>query len=149
VSTQESGAGEDRVRVGFTAGRPSPQRLIELVTDPRAGAIVTFEGVTRDVPQLQYDVDEPAAREVIAGIANDVLRRHGLLGAAVEHRTGDAPLSEPTVAVAVSAAHRDEAFAGARELVDRIKEDAPIRKREVDEGAGEWVAGNEPSNLED
>jgi molybdopterin synthase catalytic subunit len=51
------------------------------------------------------------------------------------------PLGEPSVVVAVSAAHRDEAFAGAREAIDRIKAEAPIWKREVDGGEGRWVDG--------
>ena len=55
------------------------------------------------------------------------------------------PLGEPGVVVAVSAGHREEAFAGAREAIDRIKAEAPIWKRELDAaGAGEWVEGVAP-----
>ena len=60
------------------------------------------------------------------------MERHGLEAAAAEHRVGAVPLGEPSVIVAVSAAHREEAFAGAREAIDRIKAEAPIWKREVD-----------------
>ena len=67
---------------------------------------------------------------------------HDLLAAAAEHRVGSVPLGEPAVVVAVAAGHREEAFAGAREAIDRIKAEAPIWKREVDEdGSGEWVEG--------
>ena len=63
------------------------------------------------------------------------IERHGLCAAAAEHRVGVVPLSEPSVAVAVSAPHRAEAFAGAREIIDEIKAQAPIWKKEE----GEWV----------
>ena len=66
--------------------------------------------------------------------------RHGLCAAAAEHRVGRVPLSEPSVIVAVSAAHRGEAFAGAREIIDAIKARAPIWKTEE----GEWVEGAPP-----
>ena len=55
------------------------------------------------------------------------------------------PLGEPSVVVAVSAAHRGEAFAGAREAIDRIKAEAPIWKREVEAAAQRrWVEGSPP-----
>ena len=75
--------------------------------------------------------------ERIAAILADCVAAHGLEAAAAEHRTGTVPLGEPSVIVAVSAAHRGEAFAGAREAIDRIKAEAPIWKREV----GGWRAG--------
>jgi molybdopterin synthase catalytic subunit len=71
--------------------------------------------------------------------------RHALCAAAVEHRVGAVPLSEPSVIVAVSAPHRAEAFAGAREIIDRAKAEAPIWKREVDGGRGRWVEGSRPA----
>jgi molybdopterin synthase catalytic subunit len=82
------------------------------------------------------------AEERIAAILLDCVERHGLLAAAAEHRVGRVPRGEPGVVVAVSAGHREEAFAGAREAIDRIKAEAPIWKRELDAaGAGEWVEG--------
>jgi molybdopterin synthase catalytic subunit len=57
---------------------------------------------------------------------------------------GLVPLSQPSVVVAVSAPHRDAAFAGAREAIDRIKAEAPIWKKELDGGAGGWVEGTVP-----
>jgi molybdopterin synthase catalytic subunit len=58
----------------------------------------------------------------------------------VEHRVGEVPLSEPSVIVAASAPHRGEAFAGAREVIDRVKAEAPIWKKEP----GRWVEGAVP-----
>ena len=65
-------------------------------------------------------------------IARAAVERHGLCAAAVEHRVGDVPLSEPSVVVAARPPHRGEAFAGAREIIDRVKAEAPIWKKEVE-----------------
>ena len=80
----------------------------------------------------------------IEAILRDAIERHGLCAAAAEHRIGTVPLSEPSVLVAVSAPHRGEAFAGAREVIDRIKAEAPIWKKEIEGGEGRWVEGSQP-----
>ena len=127
-----------------TAEPLSLDALVERVRDPRAGAVVTFQGVTREAERLDYEAYAEMAAERIARIVAAAIERHGLCAAAAEHRVGTVPLSEPSVAVAVSAPHRGEAFAGARELIDRIKAEAPIWKREVDGGEGRWVEGTRP-----
>ena len=119
--------------------------LAERVRDPRAGAVVTFSGVTRDVERLEYEAYTEMAEERMRAIAADALETHGLCAAAVEHRVGDVPLSEPSVIVAVSAPHRGEAFAGAREIIDRVKAEAPIWKKEIEGGEERWVTGTPPS----
>ncbi len=114
------------------------------VTDRRAGAVVTFQGVTREVDRLEYEAYAEMATERMEEIARAALERHGLCAAAVEHRVGHVPLTEPSVVVAASSPHRGEAFAGAREIIDRVKAEAPIWKKEV-EGADErWVEGSSP-----
>ena len=118
--------------------------LVERVRDPRAGAVVTFQGVTREVERLEYEAYAEMAGERLAAIVADAIERHGLCAAAVEHRVGTVPLSEPSVAVAVSAPHRPEAFAGAREIIDRVKAEAPIWKKEVEDGDARWVEGAKP-----
>src|SRR3954451_4873420 len=115
--------------------------LVARVRDPRAGAVVTFQGVTREVDRLEYEAYVEMAEERIAAIVGGALERHGLCAAACEHRVGDVPLSEPSVAVAVSAPHRKEAFDGAREIIDRVKAEAPIWKKEIEDGEGRWVDG--------
>ena len=114
------------------------------VRDPRAGAVVTFSGVTRAVERLEYEAYAEMAGERMAEIVAAALARHGLCAAAVEHRVGDVPLSEPSVIVAASAPHRGEAFAGAREIIDRVKAEAPIWKKEIEGGGGRWVEGESP-----
>ena len=118
--------------------------LAARVRDPRAGAVVTFSGVTREVERLEYDAYAEMAEERMAAIAAEAAERHGLCAAAVEHRIGDVPLSEPSVIVAASAPHRGEAFAGAREIIDRVKAEAPIWKKEIEGAEGRWVEGAKP-----
>lgn len=106
--------------------------------------MVIFEGVTRDVERLDYEAYTSMAAERIKRIVAECVREHGLRAAAAEHRVGSVALGEPSVIVAVSAVHRAEAFAGAREAIDRIKAEAPIWKREAGAARGSdggWVAG--------
>jgi MoaE-MoaD fusion protein len=129
--------------VPHVAVREEPLALDALaaaVRDPRAGAVVTFSGVTREVDHLDYEAYAEMAAEQIHAIVAAAIERHGLCAAAAEHRVGRVPRSEASVIVAASAPHRGEAFAGAREIIDEIKARAPIWKREE----GEWVAGEEP-----
>jgi MoaE-MoaD fusion protein len=123
----------------------SADALIERVRDARAGAVVTFQGVTRNVDRLEYEAYAEMAEPRIAEILRDAIERHGLCAAAAEHRVGTVPLSEPSVLVAVSAPHRGEAFAGARDVIDRIKAEAPIWKKEVAGGEERWVEGRAPA----
>jgi MoaE-MoaD fusion protein len=135
-----SGGGVGAMHSRLTREPLSLERLIELVRDPRAGAVVTFSGVTREVAELEYEAYAEMAERQIADIVSRAIERHGLCAAAAEHRVGTVPLSEPSVAIAVSAPHRDAAFAGAREIIDEIKARAPIWKKEE----GEWVRGVTP-----
>jgi len=137
------GAGRPHVRV--TAEPLSADRLCTAVSTNHTGAIVTFQGTTRDVERLDYEAYEPMAEERIAAILTDALARHEIEGAAAEHRTGAVPLGEPSVVVAIAAAHRGPAFEAAREAIDRIKAEAPIWKREVEGGGGEWAEGVTPA----
>jgi MoaE-MoaD fusion protein len=135
-----SGGSVDVAHVRVTDEPLTLDPLIERVRDPRAGAVVTFSGVTRDVAQLDYEAYVEMAERKLAQIVATAIRRHGLCAAAAEHRIGGVALSEPSVTVAASAPHRAQAFAGAREIIDEIKAQAPIWKKEE----GEWKAGTKP-----
>jgi len=113
----------------------SVDALVERVRDPRAGAIVTFSGVTREIDFLDYEAYTEMAAEQIEVIVADAVERHALCRAAADHRVGRVELGEASVIVAASAPHRDAAFAGAREIIDEIKARVPIWKREE----GEWI----------
>jgi molybdopterin synthase catalytic subunit len=135
------GATEVRVHARVSDEPLSLDAVTALVGRAAAGAIVSFQGVTRDVERLDYEAYAEMAEERIAAILRECAAAHGLEAAAAEHRVGPVALGEPSVIVAVSAAHRGEAFAGAREAIDRIKAEAPIWKREVDGGESRWVEG--------
>jgi MoaE-MoaD fusion protein len=138
-----SGGAEPHVAI--VDGPLSLDALVERVRDPRAGAVVTFAGVTREVPSLEYEAYAEMALVQLRGIVAEVIARHRLCAAAAEHRVGTVPLSEASVMVAVSAPHRPEAFAGGREIIDRLKALAPIWKCERDESGGAtWVEGTPP-----
>ena len=117
-------------------------RVTDLVRRPGAGAVVTFEGTVRDVDFLDYEAYREMAEERMAAIVAECIERHGLAAAAAEHRVGRVALGEPGVVVAAAAAHREEAFAGAREIIDRIKAQAPIWKRELEGDDARWVSGD-------
>jgi len=135
-----SGGAAVALHARVTAEPLSLDAVAARVRDPRAGAIVTFSGATRDVPFLDYEAYAEMALTELERIVAAVAARHGLCAAAAEHRTGRVPLGEASVVVAASAPHRPEAFAGARALIDALKAQVPIWKRE--EGA--WVAGTVP-----
>jgi molybdopterin synthase catalytic subunit len=135
-----SGGSTGTLHVRVTEEPLSIDPLIERVRDPRAGAVVTFHGVTREVAQLDYQAYVEMAERKLEEIVAAAVARHGLCAAAAEHRVGVVPLSEPSVLVAASAPHRDAAFNGAREIIDEIKAKAPIWKKEE----GEWVQGTTP-----
>jgi MoaE-MoaD fusion protein len=132
------------VHARVTGDPLSIDALAGLVRNPAAGAVVVFEGVTREVDALEYEAYVEMAEEKIATILAEVKDEHGLTAVAAEHRVGLVPLSQPSVIVAASAPHRGEAFAGARAAIDRIKAEAPIWKKEIEGGAGGWVEGTLP-----
>jgi molybdopterin converting factor subunit 1 len=143
-----SGGGHSPVHVRITDQPLSLESLSGLVSRPEAGAIVSFQGTTREVTRLDYEAYREMAEEKIGEILRDCIERHGLAAAAAEHRIGPVALGESSVIVSVSAAHREEAFSGARAAIDRIKAETPIWKREVeatgDGEAGRWVEGAAP-----
>jgi molybdopterin converting factor subunit 1 len=127
-----SGGGANVVRVVRVTGEPLDVAAVAAaVRDPAAGAVVVFEGVTREVPELDYEAYVEMAEARLRAIGEEVAAAHGLSAVALEHRVGTVPLSEPSVIVAASAPHRGDAFDGARALIDRVKAEAPIWKVEV------------------
>jgi len=125
----------------ITDGPLSLDALIEAVRDPRAGAIVTFSGTTREVDALDYEAYSEMAGPLLEQIVAEARERHGACRAAARHRTGRVALGEASVIVAVSAPHRPEAFDCAREIIDELKARLPVWKRED----GAWKGENLPA----
>lgn len=140
-----SGGADDVVRLVEVTEQPlDPTPILAAVRDPRAGAVVLFEGVTRDVEALDYEAYVEMAAQKLRTIAEEVAAKHGLCAVAVTHRVGRVPLSEPSVLCAASGPHRGETFAGARELIDRAKAEAPIWKVELTPEGPQRVEGALP-----
>jgi molybdopterin synthase catalytic subunit/molybdopterin converting factor small subunit len=139
--------GSAAVHVQVMDERLSLESLATFVRRPDAGAVVVFAGMPRDVAALEYDGYREMAAQHMRAIASSVVEQHQLCAAAIEHRVGVVPVSEASVVVAASARHRDAAFAGARALIDRVKESAPIWKCEEGRWKHETVpTTTDPSN---
>jgi len=117
----------------------------DLVGDRAAGAVVTFSGVVRDhdhgrhVLDLEY-VAHPSAAEVLAQVVARVSAACDVDAVAVSHRLGRLAIGDCALAVAVSAAHRAEAFEACARLVDEVKEHLPVWKQQhFGDGTSEWV----------
>ncbi len=115
------------------------------VASPAAGAIVTFVGTTRQdnagrkVIRLEYEAYEPMALSEMRKLAHEAGTRWRIVRIAIAHRIGLVAIGETSVAIAVSAAHRGEAFEACRFAIDRLKEIVPIWKKEHFEGGEIWV----------
>ncbi len=130
--------GKVHVRISAQPLRLDP--LLQIVGDDRAGAIVAFQGVTREVSSLQYEAYVEMAEPQIEAIARRCLQANDAFAAAVEHRIGIVPLRHPSVLVVVSAAHRQQAFGAASQIIDEVKAMAPIWKREIrGDSAAAWM----------
>ncbi len=136
-----------RVTVGSDPIDVGP--LVSEVARPDSGATVVFLGTVRDhsaahteVSHLEYEVFAELVEPKITEIIDDAAGRWPILGAVVEHRSGTVNLGETSVAVVVSTAHRDDAFAAARFIIDELKTKAPIWKKEHWPGGSEWSPGS-------
>jgi molybdopterin synthase catalytic subunit len=126
-----------------------PALLVALVAAPDMGAVVTFAGIVRNnfggrpTAYLEYEAYGAMAEAVLAKLAAEARAGWGTGAIAIHHRVGRLEIGATAVLIVVAAPHRHEAFAAAEQLMDQIKQIAPIWKKEVwADGASEWV-GNE------
>jgi molybdopterin synthase catalytic subunit len=115
------------------------------VTDVRAGAVVSFQGVVRDhdegrgVTLLEYE-GHPSAGKILREVAEEIANDPDIYAVAVSHRIGTLDIGDVALVASVSSAHRAEAFAACARLVDEVKSRLPIWKRQVfSDGSDEWV----------
>ncbi len=136
-----------RVRVGEDA--IDTAALVAEVGRPDSGATVLFLGTVRDhshgrdgVTHLDYEVYEDFVEAKIEEVVTEALEKWPILAVAVEHRSGEVMLGESSVAVAVSSAHRKDAFAAGEYIIDELKARAPIWKKEHRPGEAVWSRGS-------
>jgi len=121
------------------------QELIEFVIDPEAGAITTFIGTTRNnndgrkVIALDYEAYAEMAEKELVRLGEEAKKKWPICRMAIVHRLGPVQITEPSVIIAVSAAHREAAFAACRFAIEEIKRTIPIWKKEVYEGGEIWI----------
>ena len=119
--------------------------VVAEVEDERAGAIATFVGTVRaqsrgrQVVRLEYEAYEGMAENVMADLAEQLNERYDLCAIAITHRVGVCEIGDASVAIAVSAPHRQDALAACKDAIDTLKETVPLWKKEVYEGGEEWI----------
>jgi molybdopterin synthase catalytic subunit len=119
------------------------------------GAVVTFVGVVRNhnldrhVRYLEYEGYEPLALRAFERIVREVGERWPGARMALHHRVGRLEIGEASVAIAAVSAHRGDAFAACRYVIERVKQIAPIWKREFFEGGDVWIEGATADPLDD
>lgn len=138
---------EDRVILAKIVDvAPSIDEILEAVQHPSSGAVAIFIGTVRDhdggregVVRLDYSA-HPDAQAHLAGVAEEISRMPGVQTVAAVHRVGELAIGDTAVVCAVTAAHRPEAFAAARALIEEVKARVPIWKKQAFEtGSTEWV----------
>lgn len=121
-------------------------RVLAAVASNDAGAVVLFLGTTREfthgrqTASLDYECYPEMAEKKLHQLEQEACRRWPIVGCHIVHRLGHLELAEASIAIAVSAPHRGDAFAAGKWLIDTIKQVVPIWKKENwADGASEWV----------
>ena len=143
------GSGDEHVMVQLVRDPISVERVRSFVMgNPAVGGIVTFEGATRAdvdarhgaIVRLDYEAYDGMAERQMVRIADEAKRRWSLGRVALVHRIGSVAPAEVSVMIAVASAHRAEAFEACRWLIDAVKKDVPIWKKDVyEDGSTRWV----------
>jgi molybdopterin converting factor subunit 1 len=138
------GSGGVKIAIGPAAIVPAD--VVAAVEGPGRGGVVTFAGVVRreghalrDVVRLEYEAYTDMAREVLAAIAAELEREQPGVRVAIHHRVGALSVGETAVVIAAAAPHRAEAFTACRAAIDRLKERAPIWKKEIGDSGEVWL----------
>ncbi len=118
----------------------------EFVGTPKSGAAVVFLGTVRnhapgksDISHLEYEAYDGVVESKIHEVVEEALAKWPLHRVAALHRVGDLAVGEISVIAAASSSHRNDAFEGARYIIDELKKRAPIWKKEHWPGGAEWV----------
>lgn len=147
-----SGGAPPATWVELSAHPITAAAAIEFVSgDPGLGGIVLFEGVTRReldashgaLSHLAYEAHAEMARSQMQRLADEAMDRWRLGRVAIVHRIGEVPPAAPSVIIAVAAGHRAEAFEACRWLIDTLKADVAIWKKDIfEDGFARWVGPN-------
>jgi len=134
-------------------GTLAVDRLVAAVTEADGdtpgsnGAVVTFLGLVRNhnvgrrVQFLEYEAYDPLALKAFERISGEVQTRWPGVRLALHHRTGRLEIGEASVAIAAASPHRADAYAACRYTIERVKQIAPVWKREFFDGGDVWIEG--------
>ena len=135
------------VIAGLEAESLDVRALVDSVRRDDAGGIVVFEGTVRtpnhghEVLALDYEAWEDKVPAQLERFAREAAEEHGLRAALAVHRVGRVEVGEAAVVIVAVGVHRDAAFVGARALIDRVKDEAWIWKKELRVGGEVWIEG--------
>lgn len=138
-------------RVELTRARIVPEEILAGVKAPADGAVVVFDGIVRNhsgghpTLYLDYEAYEPMALRKMEEIVAEIRARWRVDRVALVHRLGRLEIGETSVFIAVSAAHRADAFDACRHAIERLKRTVPIWKKEYFADGGVWVEGELPA----
>lgn len=128
-------------------------RLVDEIKEAsnEIGAIIIFVGVVRGlgsegekVFRLEYEAYEDYATKTLENIIADLKRKYGIIDAIIEHRVGTANVGEETVYALVASKHREEGFKSLIELIERLKHEVAIWKKEVTDKGSRWLGSTQP-----
>ena len=139
-------SGHDGPHIEVTGDVIDPSAVLGAAYSSRSGAVVLFLGTVRDhapgkegVTHLEYEAYEGVVEPKIAEVVDEARQKWPIYKAVAIHRTGSLDVGEVAVAVAVSSAHRQDAFDAGEYIIDELKARAPIWKKEHWPGGAEWV----------
>jgi molybdopterin synthase catalytic subunit len=138
-----------RVHIDIKEGALRIDPSFSFVSDAPQGAIASFVGVVRNhhegktVSGMTYDVHDIHARNTLKTICLEVENRWSDTNLYIEHAKGDLKIGDPSVVIAVSSPHRDDAFQACRYMIEEIKKRLPVWKKEhyIDHESG-WLPGH-------
>jgi molybdopterin synthase catalytic subunit len=131
-------------RIAITRDTFDTGAYIEAAKRRSTGAIVTFVGVVRDdtIESIEIEAYEEVAEKDLHEIRDEAVAKYDLQEVTIVHRTGKLMIGEDILLIVVSAGHRKQAFCGCEYILERVKERAPIWKREIRSDGDRWVKGN-------
>ena len=117
------------------------------------GCILVFQGVVRGeskgrkVEKLYYEAQEKIAEDKLREISEDIRERYGVLDVAIEHKIGEAGVGEEVLNIVISSQHRVEGLYALEELIDRLKVEVPIWKKEITDKGEHWITESKPKKV--
>ena len=133
--------------VAITTERLATEPLVTLVSGGADGGVVTFAGLVRNHNQgrrvmfLEYEAYQPLAERALRQIVGETKTNWPDVRIAVHHRVGRLEIGDASIVIAAASAHRAEAFAASRYVIERVKQIVPIWKHEHFDGGDVWLEG--------